>query len=43
MRERMVQNGAIPIASTPEELWDFARKQIEKWGKVIKAAGITPN
>jgi tripartite-type tricarboxylate transporter receptor subunit TctC len=43
MRERMVQNGAIPIASTPEELWDFARKQIEKWGKVIKAAGITPH
>ena len=43
MRDRMVQNGAIPIGSTPEELWDFARKQIEKWGKVIKAAGITPN
>lgn len=43
MRERMVQNGAIPIGSTPEALWDFARKQIEKWGKVIKAAGITPN
>lgn len=42
MRDRMVQNGAIPIGSTPEELWDFARKQIEKWGKVIKAAGITP-
>lgn len=43
MRERMVQNGAIPVASTPEELWDFARRQIEKWGKVVKAAGITPN
>ncbi|MBX3650955.1 MAG: tripartite tricarboxylate transporter substrate binding protein [Burkholderiales bacterium] len=42
MRDRMVQNGAIPIGSTPEELWDFARKQIEKWGKVIEAAGITP-
>lgn len=42
MRERMIQNGAIPIGSTPEELWDFARKQIEKWGKVVKAAGITP-
>ncbi|MBY0265988.1 MAG: tripartite tricarboxylate transporter substrate binding protein [Burkholderiales bacterium] len=42
MRERMIQNGAIPIGSTPEELWDFARKQIEKWSKVVKAAGITP-
>lgn len=43
MRDRMIQNGAAPVGSTPEELWDFARKQIEKWGKVIKAAGITPN
>ena len=31
------------VASTPEELWAFARAQIEKWGKVIKAAGITAN
>ncbi len=43
MRERMIQNGAEPVGSTPEALWDFARKQIAKWGKVIKAAGITPN
>jgi tripartite-type tricarboxylate transporter receptor subunit TctC len=43
MRERMTQNGAAPVGSTPEELWTFARAQIEKWGKVIKAAGITPN
>lgn len=43
MRQRMTQNGAAPVGSTPEELWAFARKQIEKWGKVIKAAGITPN
>lgn len=43
MRERMTQNGAVAVGSTPEELWAFARAQIEKWGKVIKAAGITPN
>lgn len=43
IRDRMVQNGAAPVGSTPEELWTFARKQIEKWGKVIKAAGITPS
>lgn len=41
MRERLTQNGAVAVASTPEELWAFARAQIEKWGKVIKAAGIT--
>lgn len=43
MRERMTQNGAVAVGSTPEELWTFARAQIEKWGKVIKAAGITAN
>jgi tripartite-type tricarboxylate transporter receptor subunit TctC len=43
MRERLTQNGAVAVGSTPEELWDFARAQIEKWGKVIKAAGITAN
>lgn len=43
MRERMTQNGAVAVGSTPEELWSFARAQIEKWGKVIKAAGITVN
>ncbi len=43
MRERLTQNGAVAVGSTPEELWAFARAQIEKWGKVIKAAGITPN
>jgi tripartite-type tricarboxylate transporter receptor subunit TctC len=43
MRERLTQNGAVAVASTPEELWAFARAQIEKWGKVIKAAGITAN
>lgn len=43
MRERLTQNGAVAVGSTPEELWAFARAQIEKWGKVVKAAGITPN
>jgi len=43
MHERLTQNGATPVGSTPEELWIFVRAQIEKWGKVIKAAGITPN
>ena len=43
MRERLTQNGAVAVGSTPEELWAFARAQIEKWGKVIQAAGITTN
>ncbi len=43
MRERLTQNGAVAVGSTPEELWAFVRAQIEKWGKVIKAAGITAN
>lgn len=43
LRDRMTQNGAVPVGSTPEELWKFAREQIAKWGKVIKDAGITTN
>ena len=43
MRERLTQNGAVAVGSTPEELWAFVRAQIEKWGKVIKATGITAN
>jgi tripartite-type tricarboxylate transporter receptor subunit TctC len=40
MRERLAQSGSEPIGSTPDEFWAFVRKQIDKWSKVVKAAGI---
>jgi tripartite-type tricarboxylate transporter receptor subunit TctC len=33
-------NGIIPIGSTPEEMGAFIRGEIEKWSKVVVAAGM---
>ena len=33
-------NGIIPFAGTPEEMAKFIRDEIEKWGKVVVAAGM---
>jgi tripartite-type tricarboxylate transporter receptor subunit TctC len=37
----IADRGGTPIGGTPEQFADHIRKEIEKWGKVIKAAGIT--
>jgi tripartite-type tricarboxylate transporter receptor subunit TctC len=34
--------GVDPVVSTPEELAKFQTAESQKWGKIIKAAGITP-
>jgi tripartite-type tricarboxylate transporter receptor subunit TctC len=36
----LVSNGIDPIGSTPEELARYIDKEIIKWSKVVKAAGI---
>jgi tripartite-type tricarboxylate transporter receptor subunit TctC len=33
-------NGILPFSGTPEELGEFIRNEIEKWGKVVVAAGM---
>jgi tripartite-type tricarboxylate transporter receptor subunit TctC len=38
--EKMIATGSYPGASTPEELQAMVRNDIERWGKLIKAAGI---
>jgi tripartite-type tricarboxylate transporter receptor subunit TctC len=38
--ERLKSLGATPIGSTPEEFADFMRAEHDKWGPIIKAAGI---
>jgi tripartite-type tricarboxylate transporter receptor subunit TctC len=40
IRERLAGEGAEVVAGSPEEFGAFYRAEIEKWGKVIKAAGI---
>ncbi|MCX7200559.1 MAG: tripartite tricarboxylate transporter substrate binding protein [Proteobacteria bacterium] len=43
VKERMVSMGNTPAASTPEAFDEFIRSEIEKLGKVIKAAGVQVN
>lgn len=40
VRERLLSLGATPIGSSPQEFADLIRSDYEKWGPVIKAAGI---
>ena len=41
-RELLVKLGADPIPGTPESLEKFVDSKIEKWGRLVKAAGIGP-
>lgn len=40
--ERLSREGADPVGSTPQEFGQFMQQEIEKWRKVIRAAGIQP-
>lgn len=42
VRKFIAQNGMEPFTSTPTELASFQSSEYERWGKVIKAAGIQP-
>jgi tripartite-type tricarboxylate transporter receptor subunit TctC len=40
VRAWLISQGTEPAPGTPEELTAFLKSDIEKWGKVIRAAGI---
>jgi tripartite-type tricarboxylate transporter receptor subunit TctC len=42
VRERLANEGAEPVGSTPEEYDAFIRSEIEKWMQVVTKAGIKP-
>ena len=42
IHERLAALGFEPIGSSPEEFADRIRTEIEKWAKVIHAAGLAP-
>jgi tripartite-type tricarboxylate transporter receptor subunit TctC len=42
VRQKLLQLGATPIGSSPEVFSKLIRDEYEKWGPVIKAAGIKP-
>ena len=41
VRKVLEANGATPQSSTPEEFAAFIRAELEKWGQVVKAAGVS--
>ena len=43
MREKLHEQGAEAVGDTPAEFAVFFRKQMAKWAKVIKDAGIEPS
>ena len=40
VRQRLLNDGAEPVGSSPEEFATYLRSETVKWAKVIKAAGI---
>lgn len=43
MKERFQFHGIVPNSSTPEEFRKFLDAEIERWGQVVKAAGLQAN
>ena len=43
IRERIIADGAEPIGSTPEAFSIFLKKEMLKWGKVVKESGARPD
>ena len=41
VKDRLMKFGALPIGSSPQELDAKIRADYDKWGPIIKAAGIT--
>jgi tripartite-type tricarboxylate transporter receptor subunit TctC len=43
LRERLNKEGAVVVASTPDEIARFLQAEMEKAAKVVKASGMTAN
>ena len=43
IRERILADGAEPIGSTPDVFGAFLKKEMLKWGKVVKESGARPD
>ena len=39
IRDKLIQQGADPVASTPEEFGAYMRAETVKWAKVVKTSG----
>jgi tripartite-type tricarboxylate transporter receptor subunit TctC len=43
IKQTWASQGASTMAMTPSEFEAFIRAEIDKWGKVVKAAGLVTN
>ncbi|MBI2291244.1 MAG: hypothetical protein HYU73_13100 [Betaproteobacteria bacterium] len=43
VRKRFVELGTEAATGTPDELAAYTRNDFQKWARVVKAAGMTPN
>ena len=41
-RKELIERGADPVGNTPEQHAAFIKAEIEKWQRVAKQAGISP-
>ena len=40
VRERLAAMGSTPVGGTPEQFGDYVKREIERWGRVIRESGI---
>jgi tripartite-type tricarboxylate transporter receptor subunit TctC len=43
VRTRLIEAGSVIIGNSPESADRFLREELDKWGKVVRAAKVTPN
>jgi tripartite-type tricarboxylate transporter receptor subunit TctC len=43
LNERLTREGADPVGNSPAEFSKYMQSEIDKWRKVIRAAGIQPS
>ena len=43
VRTRLIEAGSVIIGNSPEAADRFLREDLDKWGKVVRAAKVTPN
>ena len=43
IRERLLRDGIEPVGSSPEAFLAHTRREAQKWGKVVRDAGVTAN
>ena len=43
VREKMIKQGSIPLANTPEQFDAIIKSDTERYGKILRDAGLAAN